>query len=190
MSQNPNFNEQLSEEILRGLENTTFEKSFGGEYSGSRLQKETYEKIQQNDLSYQQYINNTFGSYENYAQQKKLNQTISVFDPNIHYMADVTVVTDEVSYKTDHISPDEVIMEALSGICTVIFVKSNGEVRRITGTLEKSMIPTKELQTRSGFFSPMGGDRIGIWDINEQTWKSFYMSKLVKFVRDDTIGLE
>jgi hypothetical protein len=36
----------------------------------------------------------------------------------------------------------------------------------------------------------MAGDRIGVWDLNEQAWKSFYMSTVIKFVRDDTTDLE
>jgi hypothetical protein len=36
----------------------------------------------------------------------------------------------------------------------------------------------------------MRGDRILIWDLNENGWKSFYMERVIKFVRDDTIGLE
>lgn len=191
MAEEPkDFNEALSAEIARGLEDSTFEKAYGGKYQGSELQKTTYESLEKQDVLYKQYISNVYGSYDNFLKQKKLNTSLSVFDPTVHYMMDVTVITDEVSYKSDHISPDQVIMEALSGVCTVIFVDKDNNVQRLTGTLDKAAIPSKELQTRSSFFSPLPGDRIGIWDLNKQGWRSFYMAKTIKFIRDDTIGLE
>jgi hypothetical protein len=185
-----NFNEALSAEIAKGLEDSTFEKKYGGKYQGSEFQKSTYESLEKQDLLYKQYISNVYGSYDNFLSQKKLNTSLSVFDPTIHYMMDVTVVTDELSYKSDHISPDQVIMEALSGVCTIIFVDKDNNVQRLTGTLDRASIPTKELPTRASFFSPLPGDRIGIWDLNKQGWRSFYMAKTIKFIRDDTIGLE
>jgi hypothetical protein len=66
----------------------------------------------------------------------------------------------------------------------------NGSVGRITGTLEKKSIPTKQYRVRSQLFSPQKGDRIIMWDINKQDWRSFYMERVIKFIRDDTIGLE
>jgi len=186
----PDFNDALTEEILKGMEETSFEKTYSGKYQGSALQQETYSSLQKQDVLFQQYIANNFGSYENYLQQKKIQTNIAVFDPNVHYMMDVTINTEDETYKSDHISPDQLILEALSGVCTIVFVDSKNNVRRINGTLEKSYMPTKELQTRSSFFSPMPGDRIGIWDLNEQKWKSFYMAKTIRFVRDDTTGLE
>jgi hypothetical protein len=81
-------------------------------------------------------------------------------------------------------------MEALSGVCTVIFMKVDGSVGRITGTLDKAAMPTSQYENRSKFFSPLKGDRIVVWDINKQDWRSFYMERVIKFVRDDTIDLE
>jgi len=60
----------------------------------------------------------------------------------------------------------------------------------LTGTLQGSLIPNRQNDTRRYAFSPMRGDRILIWDLNENGWKSFYMERVIKFVRDDTIGLE
>ena len=81
-------------------------------------------------------------------------------------------------------------MEALSGVCTVVFMKVDGSVGRITGTLDRAAMPTSEYQTRMNFFSPLANDRVVMWDINKQGWRSFYMDKVIKFVRDDTIALE
>ena len=123
-------------------------------------------------------------------QQNKINQTISVFDPTTDYVLDATVITKDASYKTDHLSAQETLMENLSGVCSVWFIRTDGSTKRLNCTLQQKFIPTKEWPTRTSFFSPMAGDRIGVWDLNEQKWKSFYMSKVFKFVRDDTTGLE
>jgi hypothetical protein len=188
--ENPNFNDALTQEILKGMEESSFERSYSGEYQGSKIQEKTYSSLEKQDVMFQQYIAKNFGSYSNYLQQKKIQTSVTIFDPTVHYMMDVTINTEDETYKSDHISPDQLIMEALSGVCTIIFMDSNNAVRRINGTLERSYMPTKEFQTRASFFSPMPGDRIGIWDLNEQSWKSFYMNKALRFVRDDTIGLE
>jgi hypothetical protein len=36
----------------------------------------------------------------------------------------------------------------------------------------------------------MANGRIGVWDLNEQKWKSFYMGNVFRFVRDDSESLE
>lgn len=167
-----------------------FNKSYGGAYSGSRLQVDTYKKLEQDDMLYDQFIKTTYGSYENFYRMNKINQGVSIYDPTIDYIMDVTVITEEESYKTDHISSQEVIMEALSGVCTVIFMKVDGSVGRITGTLDRKAMPTSQLQTRRNFFTPLKNDRIVMWDLNKQDWRSFYMDRAIRFVRDDTIALE
>lgn len=165
-------------------------KEFAGEYVGSQLQKQTYESLQKQDLLYKKFITENYGSFENYLQANKINQDIAVFDPIRDFMMDVTVVTKDQRYKSNHISAQELLMEALSGICTTIFVKTDGSVGRLTGTLQENAIPGKDQDTRVNFFSPLPNSRIVMWDITKQGWRSFYMSKALRFVRDDTIDLE
>lgn len=166
-------------------------KPFKGEYGGSDYQLKTYQKLQTNDLLYKNFIQEVYGSYENYLQQYKINQNTNVFDPGVDYRMDVKIVNKEESYTSDHISTHEIILELLSGVCTIFFIKrTDGSSRRLTGTLEPSMLPTKEYAVRKNFFSPMSGDRLGVWDINEQTWKSFYVDSVFKFIRDETVGTE
>jgi len=178
----PNFDQQLQQE--------GFAKSFGGSYTGTSLQEQTYQRMKDYDRNYTQYIIQTYGSYENYLSQNRIGQASTIYDPSIDYIMDVTIVTENDSYKSDHISTQEVIMEALSGVCTVIFMKTDGSVGRITGTLEREAIPSSQQQTRLNFFSPLKNDRVVMWDINKQGWRSFYMDRVIKFVRDDTIDLE
>jgi hypothetical protein len=184
------FNENLSEDISQKLQENFFAKEFGGEYSGSRIQYEYYKSLKTKDLEYEKFIEDNYGSYDNYLRVSKVEEGLGIFDPTVDYIIDVQIVTKDKSYRTDHISAEEVIMEALTGICTVVFMKVNGSVGRITGTLEKKSIPTKQYRVRSQLFSPQKGDRIIMWDINKQDWRSFYMERVIKFIRDDTIGLE
>lgn len=184
--QNKNLADQLNDQFSK----EGFSKSFGGKYLGSEVQTRTYERVQKSDAMYQQFIRQNYGSYENFLQANKINQAAQVYDPTVDYIMDVRVVTEDQSYESDHISTQEVIMEALSGVCTVVFMKKDGSVGRITGTLDPDYIPQSESATRRQLFSPQRGDRVIMWDLNKQDWRSFYMDKVIKFVRDDTIGLE
>ena len=181
---------EKEQEILNQMDMEGFNKSYGGAYSGSRLQAETYEKLEREDMLYDQFIKTTYGSYQNFYAANKINQGSSIYDPTIDYIMDVTVITENESFKTDHISSQEVIMEALSGVCTVVFMKMDGSVGRITGTLDSKAVPTTERQARRNCVRPLRGDRIVMWDINKQDWRSFYMDRAFRFVRDDTIALE
>jgi len=182
MAEETNFSQELTKE--------GFAKSFAGEYTGSSLQKETYERLQQNDRFYQRFITENYGYYENYLTQKRVGQASSLFDPTIDFVMNVTVITKEHSYKSDHISSQEVIMEALSGVCTITFMKVDGSVGKIVGSLETDYIPPTEHLNRFKFFSPLAKNRIVMWDITKQGWRSFYMENVIKFVRDDTTDLE
>jgi hypothetical protein len=179
-----------SNQFQQQLEKEGFAKSFGGEYVGSPLQIGTYKKLESADNAYKQFIRQTYGSYENYLRMNRIDEAVSVYDPTRDYIMDVTVITENASYKSDHISTQEVIMEALSGVCTIVFMKNDGSVGRITGTLEKNMIPPSKNQTRTSLFFPQKNDRVILWDLNKQDWRSFYMDRVIKFVRDDTISVE
>lgn len=165
-------------------------KEFAGEYVGSKFQRETYDSLQKQDNRYKQFIADNYGSFENYLQANRINQEVTIFDPMRDFMMDVTVVTKDKRYKSNHISAQELLMEALSGICTTIFIKADGSVGRLTGTLQENAIPGKDQDARANFFSPLPNSRIVMWDVTKQGWRSFYMSKALRFVRDDTIGLE
>jgi hypothetical protein len=81
-------------------------------------------------------------------------------------------------------------MENLTGVCSVWFVKKDGNTKRLNCTLELSKIPSAQRKTRNEFFNPLPKNRIGVWDLNEQKWKSFYMGNVFRFVRDDSTSVE
>jgi len=160
-------------------------------YRGSSVKEQVYKNIEKNDAEYYKFIVKNYGSYENFLSEKHINDEASVFDPDSDYIIDTTIITKDSELKTDHVSSDEVLTEILSGICTVFFIKrTNGASRKLTCTLQSKYIPSTQKGIRQNFFSPMAGNRIGVWDLNEQAWKSFYMSTVIKFVRDDTTDLE
>lgn len=188
--QGSNYNQKVAAQIESQLSQSGIQPLEAGEYMGSRKQIETYQRLVEKDKNFAEYIAETYGSYENYLRTQKIVESESVYDPTIHYIIDVRIKTEEKSYNTDHISAEEVIMEALSGVCTVVFMKNDGSVRRLTGTLQGKIIPVKERSVRRRAFAPLQGDRILMWDLNESAWKSFYMERVIKFIRDDSIGLE
>lgn len=160
------------------------------DYRQSALQKKTYKTTVDEDDEYTEYIKKLYGSYDSFLREKQLLQDIHVFDPDTDYMLDVTVIKKDAAYKTDHMSAQEALLESLSGVCTIWFIKNNGSTRRLTCTLKSSLIPNSQYDIRKNFFRPMKYDRLGVWDINEQKWKSFYMGRVFKFVRDDSVSTE
>jgi hypothetical protein len=183
------FNIELTKQLLDS--NSIGQNKLIAPYSGSSIQKEAYNRIEKNDVLYKLFIQKNYGSYENFLIAKKLLQDITIFDPSVDYIIDTTVITKDISYKTDHLSTQEVINENLSGVCTIYFIKkTTGSVRRLQCTLNENLVPNSQSDIRSNFFSAGRGDLVGVWDINIQAWRSFYMSSVIKFVRDDTRSIE
>lgn len=183
-----NFNARINEEI-NAIDASSAEKIIGN-YDGSDLQKNTYLNLENSDRMYKKFITLTYGSYENFLRSNKINEEISIFDPTTDYHLDVSVIKKDAVFKSDHLSAQELILESLSGECTVWFIKNNGSTRKVSGTLNPAFMPTSQWETRVNFFRPLANDRVGIWDTDEQAWKSFYMSRVFKFVRDDTQSIE
>lgn len=185
----------LNASIESALKNDIFESKVSlGEkqkYDGSPYQIKTYENLEKSDPLYALYISRNYGSYRNFLFAFQLMEDQSpVFDPRYDKKAEVTVITKDKFYKSDHISPIEAIMEALSGVCTVDYLKKDGRPEKLVGTLKKELIGSNEATERFNFFSPLPGNRIVLYNLVKQSWSSFYMANLLKFTRDDTIGIE
>jgi hypothetical protein len=159
-------------------------------YWGSQYQRMQYEQLRKRDPLYEQYITKTYGSYANFEQINSVGDALDVFNPYTDYKIDVTIITKDKYYRTDHISPYEIISESLSGLCSIDYLQTNGRADKITGTLYKKYILPSKINERSNFFFPMVGNRIGLWNVVKQKWSSFYMNRVIRFVRDDTTGLE
>lgn len=182
------LSEQITKEILDPY-NFLTEKSVL-DYRAEDFQMNEYKSIEGEDEEFKKYVIKEYGDYDTFLRKQRIKKDIHVYDPTIDYLIDVSVVKPGAVYKTDHISPSEVIMENLTGVCTVWFVKVNGSTRKLTCTLQEVHIPDTEEDTRLNFFKPGKNGRIFVWEINEQKWKSFYMGNVFKFVRDDSQTLE
>lgn len=160
-------------------------------YRGSANQKEKYKELADTDSAFRSFIIKTYGSFENYSKQKNIRFEESVYNPLVDYSVSTTIISDDNTiYTTDHISTSELIMEAISGICTFYYIKVDNSSGKTIGTLSRNYVPDEMDDYRRQFFSPLKNDRVIIWDIYKQKWNSFYMSRLWKFVRDETSDLE
>ena len=160
-------------------------------YQGSEEQLKTYENLEMNDPGYSRYIIQTYGSFQNFLRLSQIYRNpYAVFDPRTDFKSDVTVITQNKFFKADHISPNELIMEALTGKCTVDYLDKNGYARKMVATLNKTVIPSGKMAERYNFFNPLQNNRIVLFDLVKNDWSSFFMKNMVRFVRDDTLGIE
>ena len=80
------------------------------QYDGSEYQAKKYKELSEKDPLYAMYISRNYGSYQNYLSAYNWNVGITkVFDPTVDQKMDVTIITKEVFYKSDHISSQELI---------------------------------------------------------------------------------
>lgn len=159
-------------------------------YWGSQYQRNLYEQFKNKDRQYEEYILKTYGSYDNFEKITNNNVYDNTFDPYSDFKMEVTIITKDKYYKSDHISPFQMIREMMYGICSVDFLRKNGQADKIIGTLYKKYIPPANIDERVNFFFPLRGNRIGIWNMIKQDWSSFYIANAIRFVRDDSTGLE
>lgn len=82
---------------------------------------------------------------------------------------------------------DEMLTMLKSGVCTLVFTKVNGEVRKMRCTLVRDLIPTeshpktlsddpKESETK-----PDNTDIIKVYDLDANGWRSFRVSSVSSF---------
>lgn len=192
--------DDTKQELLRisveeALQEDLFESKFNlGEkqkYQGSDEQIKIYESIGQKDTSFKLFVIKTYGSYENFLRANDvLRSQFAIFDPRKDFKAEVSIITEDKFFKADHISSIELIMEALYGRCTVDYIDRNGRSHKIFGTLNKNLIPQSKMAERINFFSPLKNNRIVLFNLIKGDWSSFFMGGLIRFVRDDTVGIE
>ena len=183
--------------ILQNLDNQFIDSNLSSisyqgtreNYLGSEKQKNIVKSLFSSDAEFKDYIEDLYGSFDEYEKTKI--SFSSEFDPASDYTVDVSIISsDQTLYSSDHISPGEVIVELLNGVCTFFYIKVNGSSGKSTGSLNSKFLPASEYSTRKKFFIPLPSDRIVLWDVEKQQWNSFYMSRLIKFIRDETSDLQ
>ena len=78
----------------------------------------------------------------------------------------------------------------LGGVCTIEYFQVDGNVDKLVCSLSQNSVPGNEFQTRLNSFAGLGGDRVLVWNLIKRGWSSFYMKNLIRFVRDDTSGIQ
>lgn len=166
------------------------EKIDENDYVSSDYRLSIYKEIANKDKLFNDYVKGFYGSVENFFKfNSSLNQH-KTYDPVSDYMAEVVIITKKKNYKAGFISQPELMMETIAGVCSVEYFKRNGLADRIVGTLHEDFIPTAEEDVRLSAFGGLGRNRVLIWNLLKGGWSSFYMPNLIRFVRDETTGLE
>lgn len=163
-------------------------------YEGSTHKILKYQNLKEKDPLFAQQMSKIYGSYELFLKAvEDQSKQKNLIDPRSDKKLDVTIITDQVYFKSDHISSQEIIMEALNGICTIDYLDVSGKAQRLNGTLKKRHILSSQVAERYNFFGPLPGkfgEKIVLWNVNKQKWSSFYFNFAFRFVKDDTIDLE
>lgn len=193
---------QLQELLINSVnkalkEDNLNDRSYLGQkqkYEGSTHKITKYQTLKEKDPIFAQQMSRIYGSYELFLKAvEDLSKQKNLIDPRSDKKLDVTVITNDVYYKSDHISSQEIIMEALNGICTVDYLDVRGKAQRLNGTLQKKHILSSQIAERYNFFGPLSGrfgEKVVLWNINKQKWSSFYINFAIRFVKDDTVDLE
>jgi len=160
------------------------------QYIGSKFRIEKYKSLSENDLLFNSFLKQIYGGKENYFDFNESLNERRVYNPNTDFEADVSVITEENFFKSSYISSNELILELIDGICTIDFMRVDGLVGHIVGTLAEEYVPQSYSDVRFAAFGGLPGNRILVWNTLKSKWSSFYMSNLRRFVKDETSGIQ
>lgn len=160
------------------------------DYYSSDERLNTYKEVSTKDKLFYKYIKGYYGSEDNFFKFNSQLNKIKTYDPSEDYQAEIVIITKEKIYKADFISPLELLLETMSGICTVDYFKLNGMADRLVCTLSEELIPDAEEDVRYSAFGSIGRKRLIVWNLLKGKWSSFYVPNLIRFVRDETSGIE
>ncbi len=74
----------------------------------------------------------------------------------------------------------QILEMLMQGTVEVIFrKKENNLIRTLLCTMNKSNIPPEELKTYGLALQESGGDRMIVWDVEKNDWRSFYMNSII-----------
>lgn len=190
----PEFAKQLESDFLNTnlyeIKKTDLKKDAAKNYLESDYRLRKYKEISEDDIEFSSYLKSLYGSGKTFFEANQDVVQNKTFNPNTDYTAEVVIITEDNYFKSDFISQTETMFELLGGICTIEYFKVNGSIGKITGTLSSKYVPDSQSDTRANAFGGLPGSRMLVWDVINTRWVSFYMSNLVRFVRDETSGIE
>lgn len=187
-----NLKSSLEEEFLNSTltDETYIGKGESKDYYSSKYRLEKYKNLINDDNEYNLYLRNLYGNPDTFLEIKGNLVENRTYDPITDYNVEVGIITEDTYYKGSFISYDEVILELLSGTCTIDFIKVNGLAGMIVGTLSNDKIPSSQQGIRLASFGGLGGGRILVWNLIKSKWSSFYMSNLRRFMSDETSDIQ
>ena len=160
------------------------------DYNSSNYRIQKYKEVVEKDQEFNKYLKGLYGSSDTYFQMNRDLIENKIFNPLTDFQAQVEIVTADTFYKSNFISQNETVLELLGGICTIEFIKIDGRIDRIVASLSQNFLPQSQVQTRNFAFGGLPGSRVLVWNMLKQKWASFYMSRLQRFIRDDTSGIQ
>lgn len=185
--------DQQDELLSAFLESNLSSSSYRGpskDYMESDLRKNKYQKLAEEDDTLSDFLKLTYGSPETFLEFNPELVSKRIYNPGIDYNVEVEILTNDDNYTSNFISSTEAFFEILGGVCTVQYYKVDGRADQMTVTLKRDIIPSSQHESRLDAFKTMGGKRLLVWNLQKEQWASFYMKNLIRFVRNDTTGLQ
>ena len=76
---------------------------------------------------------------------------------------------------------EELLQMLTTGQVRVVFTKrTNGIIRNLLGTLNRTLIPPEQYTTLSTVLASRNPNLVVLWDIEVNDWRSFYISSVIK----------
>lgn len=156
---------------------------------GQREQREDELKsIMEEDMMYSVYFTKRYGNFDVYFNLDEIKYAKG-FNPLTDKRVSVKIAKEGVLYVADHVNPNQIIEELLSGVVSFMVIKVNGQVAMITGTLKDDLVGGEE-HVRQAAFSLLPDGRVLLWNVRKEKWSSFYPDNLLEMIRDDTTDFE
>jgi len=182
------------QELLNSFLKSNFSsKSYRGpskDYMESELRQNKYKKLAEEDDTLSDFLRTTYGSPETFLEFNPELVSKRIYNPGVDYNVEVEILTESDDYTSNFISSTEAFFEILGGLCTIQYYKVDGRADQMLITLKKDFMPSSSHEQRLDAFRSIGGQRLLVWNIQKEQWASFYMKNLIRFVRDDTTGLQ
>lgn len=113
---------------------------------------------------------------------------------------EITEKQDTVSSVIENPSPQQIFTELEKSVCTLFFYKfTDGRHRKMRCTLNQSLFSEKYSSNRvlrSVIISNFARGKhnkpglVPVWDLDAHQWRSFYLDRVYKLVRDEKTDIE
>lgn len=96
-------------------------------------------------------------------------------------MSDVVVVLEDSNFLYTAESPDAIRLMLSNGVHTIVFRKVNGDIREMSCTLDRSIVPPAPKDKASARMArPLTPGLVSAWDVNANGWRSFYVDSIIE----------